>query len=229
MLFLASSCPQIDGDKMTLYGMRYCPYTHRVHLILNAKEVSYNTVNINLRDKPEWFQQKSSSGKVPALEIPKKNITIHDSMIISEYLNDTYVDPQLHRPDPLDRSLDRLLIDKFNAVISPLYKVLTSKSGLTGVEEHLQNFMNNLDVFENELGTRETKFFTGNRPGMVDYMIWPWIESSEMIYYIDNSNFELDIFRFPKVVSCSRFFSVIIQIVILDHLFAERLDYSNEK
>lgn len=186
---------------MILYGMRYCPYTHRVHLILNAKDVNYNTVNINLRDKPEWFKQKSSSGKVPALEIPNKDITIHDSMIIAEYLNDMYVESQLHRSDPLDRSLDRLLIDKFNAVISPLYEVLTSKSGLAGVEEHLQDFMDNLDVFEDELGARGTKFFTGNRPGMVDYMIWPWIEGSEMIYYIDNSNFELDILRFPKIVS----------------------------
>lgn len=192
--------PLIDSTKLTLYGMRFCPFTHRIHLMLNALLLSYDLIHINLMDKPEWYEQKSPMGKVPALGIPNKNVTLYDSMIISEYLNELYVNPKLYRADPLERALDRLLIDKFNPVLSSLYKVFTSKTGITGVQDELEKFMNNLDAFEKELKERKTKFFGGSDPGMVDYMIWPWMERSEMIYYIDNSHFELDIVRFAKIV-----------------------------
>ena len=48
--------------------------------------------------------------------------------------------------------------------------------------ELLTNFQNSLLFLEQELKNRETKFFYGKeQPGMLDYMIWPWIERVETI------------------------------------------------
>lgn len=43
-------------------------------------------------------------------------------------------------------------------------------------KEALANFVNGLKPFEDELERRGTPFFGGDKPVMLDYMIWPWIE-----------------------------------------------------
>lgn len=35
--------------------MEYCPYAQRVRLVLIAKGVPHDIVNINLTNKPQWY------------------------------------------------------------------------------------------------------------------------------------------------------------------------------
>jgi glutathione S-transferase len=35
--------------------MRFCPYAERTMLVLLAKGIPFDVVNINLKKKPEWF------------------------------------------------------------------------------------------------------------------------------------------------------------------------------
>lgn len=42
--------------------MRFCPYAQRTILALNAKNVDYEVVNVDLVNKPEWFPRKSPLG-----------------------------------------------------------------------------------------------------------------------------------------------------------------------
>lgn len=58
-----------------------------------------------------------------------------------------------------------------------------------------------LDVFEKELKNRNTPFFFGDRPGMLDYMIWPYCERSAMLKYLLGDKYEMDQERFAKLVS----------------------------
>ena len=44
------------------------------------------------------------------------------------------------------------------------------------------NFINSMKHLELDLKERNTKFFDGNDlPGMLDYMIWPWLERIEIL------------------------------------------------
>ena len=52
-------------------------------------------------------------------------------------------------------------------------------------------------MFEAELKTREAKFFGGENPGFVDYMIWPWCERTDVYPYL-GEKLELDKVRFNK-------------------------------
>lgn len=42
--------------------MVFCPYAQRVRLVLSAKDIDHETVNINLKDKPEWLFELNPEG-----------------------------------------------------------------------------------------------------------------------------------------------------------------------
>lgn len=54
--------PPFTG-KLRVYNMRFCPFAQRTILALNAKEIDYEVVNIDLVDKPEWLASKSAFSK----------------------------------------------------------------------------------------------------------------------------------------------------------------------
>lgn len=85
--------------------MRFCPYAHRVHLVLDAKKIPYHSIFINLNDKPEWLTEYSPLGKVPALQLITADgkPALIESLIIAEYLDEMYPEPRLF---PKDRSLN---------------------------------------------------------------------------------------------------------------------------
>ena len=41
--------------QVTVYNMRFCPFAERTMLLLLAKNIPFDVVNINLKKKPEWF------------------------------------------------------------------------------------------------------------------------------------------------------------------------------
>lgn len=51
----------------------------------------------------------------------------------------------------------------------------------------------------------------GTRPGMVDYMIWPWCERAEMLVIVAGDKFAMAPQRFPKLVSFS--------IIMASHMY----------
>lgn len=59
--------------------------------------------------------------------------------------------------------------------------------------------MDGLVLFENELIKRNTVFFGGQKPGMVDYMIWPWCERADILKSFGNK-FVLRKDRYKKLV-----------------------------
>jgi glutathione S-transferase len=115
-------------------------------------------------------------------------------------LDEKYPQNPLHPKDPLQKSRDRIMVERFNGVISPYYKLCFSeKTAEPGV---LTEFVTALDIFEEELRKRGTKFFGGTKPMMIDYMIFPWCERTEMLPFILGDKYELDKDRFGKLVSC---------------------------
>jgi len=52
----------------------------RARLVLAAKGIEYECVNINLKDKPEWFYGLNPLGKVPVIEMPDGKV-IYESAI----------------------------------------------------------------------------------------------------------------------------------------------------
>ncbi|XP_055602907.1 pyrimidodiazepine synthase-like [Uranotaenia lowii] len=190
-----------DDGQLRLYSMRFCPYAQRVHLILDAKKIPYHTIFINLTEKPEWYFDKNPLGKVPALEVPGTNVTLYESLVVADYIEEAYADKsrKLYPADPFKKAQDRILIERFaGSVISPYYRILFSTEGIP--PGAITEFGTGLDIFEKELQSRGTKFYGGDKPGMLDYMIWPWCERVDLLKFALGDKYELDKDRFGKLL-----------------------------
>ncbi|XP_070490128.1 pyrimidodiazepine synthase-like [Chironomus tepperi] len=188
-----------DDGKLRLYSMRFCPYAQRAHLVLDAKNIPYHVAYINLTEKPEWIEKVSALSKVPALEIPGHGESLIESLIIADYLDEKYPQNPLHSKDPLQKARDRILVERFNSFITPFYRIVFQRNQ-GGAPGAITELTNALDVYEKELRERKTKFFGGSKPGMLDYMIWPWCERSDSMKFILGDKYELDKVRFSELL-----------------------------
>ena len=44
-------------------------------------------------------------------------------------------------------------------------------------------------------------YFSGDKPGMVDYMIWPWFERQDALKHVTDNKFEIPESRYTRLVS----------------------------
>ncbi|XP_011166456.1 pyrimidodiazepine synthase [Solenopsis invicta] len=189
--------PALVPGKIRLYSMRFCPYAQRIHLVLDAKQIPYDVVYVNLTHKPDWLIEKSPLNKVPCIEL-EGGETLYESLIIADYLEDAYPQNKLYPSNPLAKAKDKLLIDRFNTVISTMYKRLYSE---TAWEQDVFNeALAGLEFFVRELAKRETPFFGGSKPGMLDLMIWPWCERTDVIRIIKGDQFVIPRDRFLRLL-----------------------------
>ncbi|XP_058805240.1 pyrimidodiazepine synthase-like [Phymastichus coffea] len=195
-LSTGSKVPSLEQGKLRLYSMRFCPYAQRVHLVLDSKKIPYDVVYVNLTQKPEWLQEKSPLGKVPCIEFENGD-TLYESLIISEYLDEAYPESTLFPKDPLAKAKDKLLIERFNEVITTIYKIYFGK----GDDRDLFNeVLKGLDIFDKELAKRGTPFFNGSQPGMLDLMIWPWCERADILKLIRGEHFVIPKDRYHRLL-----------------------------
>lgn len=114
-------------------------------------------------------------------------------------MDEAYPQPQLFSLDPLQKALDKILIEHFANVVNAVYPVMTCNP--KAPPDALKNFENALDVFEQELIKRGTPYFGGQKIGIVDYMIWPWFERFPSLKYNTEQHYELDAKRYEQLVS----------------------------
>lgn len=163
--------PPLEKGKLRLYSMRFCPYAQRTRLVLSHKKIPHETVNVDLKEKPEWFIERNPLGLVPTLE--QDDHIVYESLITCDYLDDLYPSDRLTPADPYKQARDRMLVDFFgNKFVPNYYKALRSKGEDQEAVEALKKALQRL---EDELGV-SGKFFGGEKIAMIDYMMWPWFE-----------------------------------------------------
>ena len=104
---------------ITLYDAARCPYCARVRIVLAEKHVPFETVEIDLRDRPAWLYDKNPAGKVPVLE--EDTLVLPESEVIMEYLEERYPEPALLPVDPAARALERWRVHRFDAALGRDY------------------------------------------------------------------------------------------------------------
>ena len=110
---------------LTLYDAPRCPYCARVRIALAEKGVEYETVEIDLANRPEWLYEKNALGKVPVLE--EDTLVLPESEVIMEYLEERYPEPALLPADAAARALVRLAIDRFDNNLGDAYYAFRRK------------------------------------------------------------------------------------------------------
>jgi glutathione S-transferase len=126
---------------LTLYDAPRCPYCARVRIVLAEKGIEYETVEIDLRDRPAWIYEKNPIGKVPVIE--EDTFVLPESEVIMEYLEERYPEPALLPADPAARAIDRLRIYRFDNALGDAYYAF--RRGEDGARERLDECLSYLD------------------------------------------------------------------------------------
>ncbi|XP_069836248.1 glutathione S-transferase omega-1-like [Dendropsophus ebraccatus] len=158
-----------------LYSMRFCPYVERALLVLVAKGIKHEVININLLSKPDWYFEKNPLGLVPCIETSDGKI-IFDSTIICDYLDEAYPGKKLTPADPYEKAQQKMLLEHFSGVANALYSILIANKKKEDVTELKAKAFEKFQKLEEALTKRNSPYFGGDAVSMIDYMIWPWIE-----------------------------------------------------
>jgi glutathione S-transferase len=150
---------------ITLYDADRCPYCARVRIALAEKGVAYETVAIDLDDRPAWIYDKNPLGRVPVIE--EDTFVLAESAVIDEYLEERYPEPPLLPVDPAARALARMLIFRFDELSRPYYAL---RRGKDGARARLDAQLGKLDAL-----LEAQPFLTGSAFGLADIAYVPWI------------------------------------------------------
>jgi glutathione S-transferase len=150
---------------ITLYDADRCPYCARVRIVLAEKGVEYETVVVDLDDRPAWIYERNVTGRVPVLE--EDAYVLPESAVIDEYLEERYPEPALLPADPAERALARLLIFRFDDLSRPYYAL---RRGEEGASERFRAALAALDAL-----LEAQPFLTGRTFGLSDVAYVPWI------------------------------------------------------
>ena len=150
---------------IVLYDAARCPYCARVRIVLAEKGVPYDSVEIDLADRPGWLYEKNPSGKVPVLE--EDGWVLPESAVIDEFLNERYPEPPLWPADPGERAAGRLLVFRFEDFSGPYYAF---RRGEEGARERFEGELGFLDVL-----LRGMPWLSGREFGLADIAFLPWV------------------------------------------------------
>jgi glutathione S-transferase len=150
---------------ITLYDAERCPYCARVRIVLAEKGVEYETVEIDLDDRPAWIYEKNPLGKVPVLE--EGAFVLPESAVIDEYLEERFPEPALWPADAAERAFGRLLVFRFDRLSKAYYAL---RRGEDGAQERLDAELAKLNA---ALAARP--FLSGREFGLADVAYVPWI------------------------------------------------------
>ena len=131
-----------------LYDFPQSPNCQKVKLVLAEKELSYETVFVDLMNNAQRsadFLRLNPYGKVPVL-IDEEEV-IYDSTIINEYLDDEYPHPPLMPTESDERARARLFEDFADNSFVPQSNVLAtelSKAAEQADAEQIQRYRSDL-------------------------------------------------------------------------------------
>ena len=103
---------------MKLYDAAACPYCARVRIALAEKGLEWETVEIDLSDRPAWVYDLNPLGRVPILD---DGFVLPESAVIMEYLEERYPSPALLPADVTARAEARLAVFRFDTLLGDDY------------------------------------------------------------------------------------------------------------
>lgn len=151
---------------LRLYDAARCPYCARARIVLAEKGVEYETVEIDLSDRPAWLYEKNPIGKVPVLE--EDSFVLPESEAIMEYLEERFPEPPLLPASLEERARARLRVVRFEDDFAADYYAF--RRGEEGAEERLSGRLWDLTAL-----LQASTWLNGEDFGLADVAYLPWV------------------------------------------------------
>ena len=157
---------------LTLYDAARCPYCARVRIVLAEKAVPYETVVVDLDERPSWIYDLNASGRVPVLD--DDGLVLPESRVLIEYLDERFPEPPLLAADPSARAGVRLLLERFDENLGDAYYGLRREPSSDSARDALEAALDALD----DVVARQP-YLSGREYGLADCAYVPWLLRAE--------------------------------------------------
>lgn len=154
---------------MILYSGLSCPFSHRCRIVLYEKGMDFEIMDVDVHNKPEDLAVMNPYNEVPVLV--ERDLILHESNIINEYIDERFPHPQLMPVDPVMRARARLFLFRFEQELFSHVKML--ENGVSGKDaakarEAIREGLTMIaPVFSKQ------KFILGEELSMIDVAIAP--------------------------------------------------------
>ncbi|KAI4356539.1 hypothetical protein L6164_000556 [Bauhinia variegata] len=191
-----------DAGQVKLLGKWPSPFSNRVVLALKLKGVQYNYFEEDLSNKSEELLKSNPvHKKVPVLIHNGKPIA--ESLVILEYIDETWKSNPLLPDDPYQRASARFWARYLDEKCLPaLWDAIWSDEN--GRAKAVEEAIANLKILENEI--KDKRFFGGESIGLVDIaasFVGYWVGILQEIQGLELLTVE----KFPKLVKWSEEFT----------------------
>ena len=169
-----------DTAPLTLVSFDLCPYVQRAAIVLAEKNITFERIDIDLSDKPDWFKAISPLGKVPLLKVGEQ--VLFESAVIVEYLEETRL-PPLHPADPLTKARHRAWMEFGSSILADIWVVETTVDR--------QAFATKLQILKDKFARIEAQlgngpYFAGPAFSIVDAVFAPVFRYFDVFDAIDD-------------------------------------------
>jgi glutathione S-transferase len=154
-------------NTLRLVSHDLCPYVQRAAIAMIEKQMPFERVDVDLRNKPAWFKAISPLGKTPVLQVG--DTAVFESAVILEFLEDTGPRP-LHPADPLLRAEHRSWIEFGSSILNDIAGLYAAKDRAAFETKHAA-IAEKIARVEQRLDA--APYFDGERFSLVDAVYAP--------------------------------------------------------
>ncbi|KAJ3677376.1 hypothetical protein LUZ60_003100 [Juncus effusus] len=159
--------------EIKLFGAQHSAFSFLAHHTLRLKGVKYEYIQVDLNNKSEEFLKLNPvHKKVPTLVVDGKPIA--ESLVILQYIDETWPEPPLMPRDPYQRSKVRFWADFFYRKCVPELRTIKVTQGGETQAKAVVEFLNNLKTLEDGINKEvhsEGPFIHGFQPGLIDLIL----------------------------------------------------------
>src|SRR3974390_626235 len=154
---------------MVLYSGTTCPFSQRCRLVLFEKGMDFEIKDVDLFNKPEEISVMNPYGQVPILV--ERELTLYESNIINEYIDERFPHPQLMPADPVMRARGRLFLFNFERELFLHVQTLENSNNQKAIEKARLQIRDRLTQLAPIL--LKSKYMLGDEFSMLDVAIAP--------------------------------------------------------
>ncbi|TYI58494.1 hypothetical protein E1A91_D11G362700v1 [Gossypium mustelinum] len=155
---------QGNGKEVKLLGTWFSPYVQRVVWVLKLKGIDYEWVEQSFRDPKNRSQlllkYNPVMKTVPVLVHHGRPVL--ESLIILEYIDETWKNNPILPSDPYDRAMARFWENLIDQKITKILSKLLSSMDKKQMEEEMKQVSNTIEILDRELKAKGNKFFGGH-------------------------------------------------------------------
>lgn len=155
---------------MTLYSGITCPFSHRCRFVLYEKGMDFEIKDVDIYNKPEDLAVMNPYNQVPVLV--ERDLVLHESNIINEYIDERFPHPQLMPGDPVMRGRGRLVLYRMEKELFNHVQVLENPAAINKEQAKAREAIGNgLTMLAPSFS--KSKYILGEDFSMIDVALAP--------------------------------------------------------